>query len=102
VTHTVGKPVLQLETIFGFQSSYFVGKVANHFLISIGRRIHMIMEVLIFGIYPLLSLIALFALRRGRLTGITQVLWALVIVAVPFLGALAFFIVTPDENTNPK
>jgi hypothetical protein len=58
----------------------------------------MIIEVLIL-IYPLLSLVALFALRQSRLTGIPQVLWAFLIVLVPFLGALAYFIVNPSEST---
>ena len=61
----------------------------------------LIVQLLIFGIYPLLSLVALFALRRSRVTGITQVLWALLIVAIPVLGALAFFIVKPTENNQP-
>ena len=60
----------------------------------------MILEALIFGIYPLLSLVALLALRQSRLTGIPQVLWAFLIVVVPFLGALAFFIVNPSENIS--
>ena len=59
----------------------------------------MILEGLIL-IYPLLSLVALFGLRQSRLTGIPQVLWAFLIVVVPFLGALAFFIVKPSENTS--
>ena len=59
----------------------------------------MIMEVLIFGILPLLSLLALFALRQSRLMGITQDLWAFLIVVVPLLESLAFFIVSPSENT---
>ena len=57
-----------------------------------------LVQMLIFGIYPLLSLTALFALRQSRVNGITQVLWALLIVAIPVLGALAFFIVRPSEN----
>ena len=61
----------------------------------------MIIEGLIL-IYPLLSLVALFALRRSHLTGINQVLWAFLIVAVPVLGALAFLIVDPAENTQAK
>ncbi len=43
---------------------------------------------------------ALLALRRTHITGITQVLWALLIVAIPVLGALAFFIVKSTENTQ--
>lgn len=57
----------------------------------------MILEALIIGIYLLLSLAALFALRQSRLTGIPQVLWAFLIVVVPFLGALAFLIVNASE-----
>jgi len=62
---------------------------------------YLIIQMFIFGIYPLLSLVALFALRRSHVTGITQVLWALLIVAIPVLGALAFFIVKPTENNQP-
>jgi len=76
-------------------------KSENNVLISIRRRIRMIIEVLIL-IYPLLSLVALFALRRSHLTGINQFLWALLIVAVPLLGALAFLIVDPTENTQSR
>jgi len=62
---------------------------------------YLILQILIIGAYPFLSLIALFALRRSRITGIIQVLWALLIVAIPVLGALAFFIVKPVENNQP-
>jgi hypothetical protein len=60
-----------------------------------------IIQALIFSIIPALSLMALLALRRTHITGITQVLWALLIAAIPVLGALAFFIVKPTENTQP-
>ena len=62
---------------------------------------YLIIQVLIFSIIPALSLMALLALRRTHITGITQVLWALLIVAIPVLGALAFFIVKPTENSQP-
>ena len=61
----------------------------------------LIIQVLIFSIIPALSLMALLVLRRTHITGITQVLWALLIVAIPVLGALAFFIVKPTENSQP-
>jgi hypothetical protein len=61
----------------------------------------LIIQMLVFGLYPLLSLFALFALRRNHITGVAQVLWALLIIAIPVLGALAFFIVKPVENTKP-
>ena len=58
----------------------------------------MIFEVLILIFYPLLSLVALYALRQSQLRGVLQFLWALLIVVVPILGPLAFFIVNPSEN----
>ena len=61
---------------------------------------YLIIQLLFFGLYPALSLVALLALRRSRVTGITQVLWALLIVAIPVLGALAFFIVKPTDNSQ--
>ena len=61
----------------------------------------LIIQVLIFSIIPALSLMALLVLRRTHITGITQVLWALLIVAIPVLAALAFFIVKPTENSQP-
>ena len=62
----------------------------------------MILEMLILIIYPLFSLVTLFALRHSRLTGILQFLWALLVVVVPLLGPLAFFIVNPSDNTSPE
>ena len=60
---------------------------------------YLIVQLFLFGVYPVLGLMALFALRRSRVTGIVQVLWAWLIVAIPVFGALAFFIVKPTENT---
>lgn len=56
-------------------------------------------QLLVLGGWLLPSIFALFALRRSHLTGVTQVLWALGIIAIPVLGALAYFIVKPGvEN----
>ncbi len=59
-----------------------------------------IYELLILGVWPVLSLIALFALRNRPVTGIAQVIWALLIIAIPVLGPLAFFIVGPRDNST--
>ena len=55
-------------------------------------------ELLIIGMWPALSLIALIVLRRRPLTGIAQAIWALLIIAFPVLGPLAFFIVLPSDK----
>ena len=68
--------------------------------INLGLLIIQLVSFLLIGGYPILSLIALFALRRNHLTGTNQAIWALLIIAIPFLGALAFFIVKPAENAQ--
>ena len=55
-------------------------------------------ELLIIALWPALSLIALFTLRRRPLTAIAQAIWALMIIAIPLLGPLAFFIVMPGDS----
>ena len=47
-------------------------------------------------LWPGLALLAVFALRGQGLAGTALALWVLIIVAVPFLGALAFLIVRPS------
>ena len=59
----------------------------------------MLLELLLLVIYPLFSILALFALRQSRLTGALQFLWTLLIIVIPVLGPLAFFIVNPSETT---
>jgi hypothetical protein len=48
--------------------------------------------------WPLLSLGTVFALRQHKLTGTLQAVWVLIVVAVPFLGALAYWIVRPTSE----
>ena len=60
----------------------------------------LIINVLIVGSWPFFSIIALLALRRSHITGTNQALWALLVVAIPILGALAFFLVKPSENNQ--
>ena len=45
-----------------------------------------------------LSVAALLSLRKHSMNEIARVLWVAVIVAVPVLGALAFWIVSPAER----
>ena len=68
--------------------------------INLGLLITQLVSFLVIGGYPILSLVALFSLRRNRLTGTNQAIWALLIIAIPFLGALAFFIAKPTENAR--
>ncbi len=60
-----------------------------------------ISELLIVCLWPILSLIALYVLRNRSLTGIAQAIWALIIIAIPVMGPLAFFIVMPKDRQLP-
>jgi uncharacterized membrane protein YhaH (DUF805 family) len=52
-------------------------------------------------IYVLFALPALVWLARRRLDQLPQALWALVVVAVPVMGAIALVLVQPGEPRTP-
>ena len=56
-----------------------------------------IVNFLILAGWIVLAIVALTRLRRCQLDETTRVLWAIVIVLVPLMGALAFFIVRPGK-----
>ena len=47
-----------------------------------------------------LGIAALFSLRKRRLPATAQVLWAIFVVVVPFLGALAYWVVQPGAGPS--
>lgn len=49
-----------------------------------------------------LSLAALFGLRKKRMGETPRVLWALVILAIPIMGAVSFWIVHPRDEAGPE
>ncbi len=48
--------------------------------------------------WPLLSLAALVTLRRRQLLSAPQAIWALIILAIPVLGPVAYWVVQPGKN----
>ena len=60
-----------------------------------------IRSVLITLIVFALSVAALFVLRGRALPPLPKAVWAVLIVAMPFMGALAFFIVQPKADAPP-
>ena len=55
-------------------------------------------ELLVILLWPVLSIVALFVLRGRPLTATAQAVWAFMIITIPVLGSLAFFIVMPSEH----
>jgi hypothetical protein len=47
--------------------------------------------------WPLVSLVTLLFLCRRELSTTAQAVWSLTVVAIPFMGALAFWIINPKE-----
>jgi len=76
VASYVREPSLVFIRLSSYTVPGWAGNADSLGWICTQMRIRMILEALIFGIYPLLSLVALFALGQSRLTGIPQVLWA--------------------------
>jgi hypothetical protein len=56
----------------------------------------------ILGGWLLLILLTLLSLRGRHLTNPTQAIWVLIIVAVPFLGPLAYWIMGPKAESVPN
>lgn len=50
------------------------------------------------ALWIVLALVALRRLRRAVVSDLTRALWAALIVLVPLLGALAFFIAGPQAH----
>ena len=58
-----------------------------------------IAEILIL-LWIAVSIAALFSLRQRPLNDIARVLWAALIVTVPVLGAIAFWVVDPKAGES--
>ncbi len=56
-----------------------------------------IVNFLILAGWPVLAIVALMRLRHCRLDDTARVLWVIVILLIPLLGAVAFFIVRPGK-----
>lgn len=62
-----------------------------------------IINLMILGIiiaWPIASIIALASLRHRVLEENTRLLWAVLIVLVPLMGAIAYWIVQPGEEVH--
>lgn len=49
-----------------------------------------IINIALLILWPVLSLLALIQVRQKRLTDWNQIAWALIILIIPILGAIAF------------
>jgi hypothetical protein len=56
-------------------------------------------SVLILLGWPILSLVTIFAIKKRQLAETTQAVWVLISL-MPFLGAIAFWLIQPGNSKN--
>ncbi len=57
----------------------------------------LLIQLLTFAAWPVLSIVGLLGLRRRQLAATVQAIWAVLIVAAPLMGTVAFWLVRPGE-----
>ena len=72
----------------------------EHFGLNMGYVLVQICNVGFLG-WPVISIFALWSLRKRKLPPSAKAVWAL-IVLIPYLGALAYWLVNPAENSSLK
>ncbi|MAT44013.1 MAG: hypothetical protein CL609_16895 [Anaerolineaceae bacterium] len=70
----------------------------SHFGYSFGFVLVQMFSLLLILAWFGLVIFALFNLKNRKLTAQVKALWALIMVAVPLLGVIAYFIVQPSED----
>lgn len=56
-----------------------------------------VINILILILWLSLTIYALFQIKKWQLSGDRQIIWILIVLMIPVLGALAFLIVAPKE-----
>jgi hypothetical protein len=62
---------------------------------------YVLMQVFIFLMviaWVVASLVALFSLRKATLSTIAKALWVMILLGIPVLGVVAYFIIKPTEE----
>ena len=67
---------------------------------ELGSLITLLLNLTILLCWPVLSVLALLDLRRRRLSEAARPFWAILVVAIPFLGPVAFWMVGPRQSAG--
>ena len=57
-----------------------------------------VVNILLLVSWPVLSIICLVKIKNRNLSSTPKAIWALMVIGVPILGAIAFFIIEPAES----
>ena len=68
--------------------------------LNLGYLLLQILNLLIVFGWIAVAIVSLFNLRNRKLTGTPLVMWALIICAIPVLGAVAYWIIKPSAESQ--
>ena len=71
-----------------------------HAGVSLTASIVMMVNLLILIAWPVLSIVGLVSLRKRRLPPTATAIWALVIIVIPLLGTIGYWIVQPKAENR--
>ncbi len=60
----------------------------------------LLIQLLTFAAWPVLGIIGVLGLRRRQLTATAQAIWAVLIVVIPIMGTVAFWLVNPGDKAR--
>jgi uncharacterized membrane protein YhaH (DUF805 family) len=66
------------------------------------RFVFVLLNMALVSVWIILAVLSLVQLRRQNLNETARAIWAALIVVVPFLGAIAFFIVKPGQESSSQ
>lgn len=75
-----------------------MGDISSSLGISMGGLIAQLINFAVLGIWLVGGLLALWKLRGAQVSATAQVLWVILILILPALGTIAFWIVQPHRR----
>jgi hypothetical protein len=69
-------------------------------MFAFGRILFLLFNLVLLSGWIVLAVLALVQLRRQNLTETARAIWAALVVAVPILGPIAFWIVKPGQEPS--
>lgn len=69
--------------------------------IEFGLLLSQLINLLLIVVWVVGGLFALLALRRRRLPAIATALWAVLLILIPVLAVIAFWLVNPQNQEQP-
>ena len=67
-------------------------------IVTVYRIINILVLVFFVIGHPFFAILALISLRKRKLSNLSTVIWALIVLIIPFLGAIAVWIVNPRRE----